>query len=202
MCQVTKIENVVSLLARDAVCDGAMADWNCYCLFREGWLKLKHGWWVVPCHIFQHQTVALTNSLSNSCRMVLSKPAAFRHRGKTSSLFSSDWGRPVLHLCDLLGWVCAGLREGQLWPPRPRRLQQPVDPQKVDLWTPPCHQKGVIIQGIRRPHAGLHHRGWGVQLGRRWLWQTGPWEQLNTEVPKTYPGAAAGEGRMSTLSLM
>lgn len=108
--------------------------------------------------------------------------------------FSTDRGRPVLYLCHLLGRLSPGVRQGELRPPGPGRLEQPVNAQEADLWAAPRHQEGVFIQGVGRPHISLHHRGRGLQLGWRRLRQTGPRQQLHTEIPQTDPGAAAGEG--------
>lgn len=109
----------------------------------------------------------------------------------------ADRGRPVLHVCHLVGWLGPGMWQGELWPPGLGRLQQPVDTQEADLRAAPRHQEGVVVQGLRWPHAGLYHRGRGLQLGRRRLRQTGPRQQLHAEIPQIDPGAAAGEGTAS-----
>lgn len=112
--------------------------------------------------------------------------------------FCADWGRPILHFCNLFWWLCAGLREGKLRPLGPRGFQQPVNTQEADLRTPPCYQESVVIQGLRWPHAGLHNRGWSVQLGWWRLWQTRSREQLDAKIPQTYPRATTGKGRVTT----
>lgn len=110
---------------------------------------------------------------------------------------TADRGWPVLHVCHLLGRLGPGVWQGELRPPGPGRLQQPVNAQEADLRAAPRHQEGVVIQGLGRPHAGLHHRGRGLQLGRWRLRQTGPRQQLHTEIPQTDPGTTAGEGTAS-----
>lgn len=112
--------------------------------------------------------------------------------------FSSfaDRGRSVLHFRDLLRRLGASLWKGKLRSLGPWRFQQSVDSKETDLWTPSGNQKSVIVQGLGWPHARLHHRGRGVQLGRWGLWQTGSWEQLHTEIPQDYSGATARKGRL------
>lgn len=135
-------------------------------------------------------------------------PALIRSRPRLTTLVSglllspSDRGGSVLHLCHLLRRVRPGLRERQLRPSGAGRLQQPVHTEEADLRAAPRHQEGVLLQRLRRPHAGLHHRGRGLQLGGRRLRKTGSREQLNSEVPQADPGAPPGEGTLPPRTLL
>lgn len=106
----------------------------------------------------------------------------------------ADRGGAVLHVLRVVGRLREGMREGQLWTSRPRRLQQPVGPQKAGSGPSALHEEGVLVQRLGRTHAGRYAGGRRVQLGRRRLRQAGPREQRHPEVPQNHTGTPAGEG--------